>query len=68
MCPRYTRKTKPLISDAFRGRHGYDVLLDAGMSLELAPWFRYGSVFMPADYELAPKARDSTIVAVAHDA
>lgn len=41
------------------------MLLDAGTSTKLGPFFRYAGISVPQDFDLKPEARDTTIVAVA---
>ena len=60
---RFASKKKPLISNAYKERLGYDVLLDAGTPHELAEYFRYAAVFVPGDFKLRPNTKDPVIVA-----
>ena len=60
---RFAAKKKPLVSNAYKQRLGYDVLLDAGTPHELSEYFRYAAVFVPGDFKLQPNAKDPVIVA-----
>lgn len=65
MPARFSPRKKAPKSDSLRRRLGYNVLPDAGTPESIAKYFRYSDVTCPGDYELEPKAKDPTIVAVA---
>lgn len=62
---RFARRKVVPESASLRKRWGYDVLLDAGTPPELGKFFRYADVAAPGDYDLKPRAKDPTVVAVA---
>jgi hypothetical protein len=62
---RYSPRARPIVTESLRKRYGYRVLLDAGTPESLSRYFRYADVAIPADYELAPRAKDTAVVAVA---